>query len=85
VLGGAKVDDSQKFAENVLINGCADRDLVTGVLQMFACSICVDIGKVNMDFIESQGYTDQIEKGKEVLKEFNVKVGLPYMYSEREW
>jgi len=78
VLGGAKVDDSLKVAENVLINGGADRVLVTGVVAnvMLAAS-GVDIGKVNMDFIESQGYTDQIEKARKVLKEFNGKVGLP--------
>jgi phosphoglycerate kinase len=78
VLGGAKVDDSLKVAENVLINGGADKVLVTGVVAnvMLAAS-GVDIGKVNLDFIESQGYTDQIERGKHVLERFNGKIGLP--------
>uniref|UniRef100_UPI004046EB5C phosphoglycerate kinase n=1 Tax=Methanolobus sp. WCC4 TaxID=3125784 RepID=UPI004046EB5C len=78
VLGGAKVDDSLKVAENVLINGGADRVLVTGVVAnvMLAAS-GVDIGKANLDFIESQGYTDQIERGKQVLEKFNGKIGLP--------
>nr|WP_321497474.1 phosphoglycerate kinase [uncultured Methanolobus sp.] len=78
VLGGAKVDDSLKVAENVLINGGADRVLVTGVVAnvMLAAS-GVDIGSANLDFIESQGYTDQIERGKQVLEKFNGKIGLP--------
>lgn len=78
VLGGAKVDDSLKVAENVLINGGADKVLVTGVVAnvMLAAS-GVDIGKTNLDFIESQGYTDQIERGKQVLEKFNGKIGLP--------
>lgn len=78
VLGGAKVDDSLKVAENVLINGGADKVLVTGVVAnvMLAAS-GVDIGKANLDFIKSQGYTDQIERGKHVLEKFNGKIGLP--------
>ncbi len=78
VLGGAKVDDSLKVAENVLVNGGADRVLVTGVVAnvMLAAS-GVDIGSVNFDFIESQGYTDQIERAKKVLDKFNGNIGLP--------
>lgn len=78
VLGGAKVDDSLKVAEHVLINGGADKVLVTGVVAnvMLAAS-GVDIGKINMDFIDQQGYTDQIERGKHVLEKFNGKIGLP--------
>ncbi|WP_367343608.1 phosphoglycerate kinase [Methanomethylovorans sp.] len=78
VLGGAKVDDSLKVAENVLSNGGADKVLVTGVVAnvMLAAS-GVDIGKTNMDFIESQGYTEQLEKSREVLEKFNGKVSLP--------
>jgi phosphoglycerate kinase len=78
VLGGAKVDDSLKVAENVLINGGADKVLVTGVVgNVMLAASGVDIGKANMDFIESQGYTDQIERGKQVLERFNGKIGLP--------
>ncbi|MDG6244845.1 MAG: phosphoglycerate kinase [Methanolobus sp.] len=78
VLGGAKVDDSLKVAENVLINGGADRVLVTGVVAnvMLAAS-GVDIGQTNMDFIESQGYMEQIERAKQVLDKFNGKIGIP--------
>ncbi|WP_440953747.1 phosphoglycerate kinase [Methanococcoides sp. FTZ1] len=78
VLGGAKVDDSIKVAENVLSSGGADRVLVTGVVAnvMLAAS-GVDIGEPNMKFIESQGYLDQIERAKDVLTRFDGKIGLP--------
>ncbi|MDK2893146.1 MAG: phosphoglycerate kinase [Methanohalophilus sp.] len=78
VLGGAKVDDSMKVAENVLSNGGADRVLVTGVVAnvMLAAS-GVDIGKRNMDFIRSQGHADQIEVAKGLLDRFNGKIGMP--------
>ncbi|MEZ5336387.1 MAG: phosphoglycerate kinase [Methanolobus sp.] len=67
-----------KVAENVLINGGADKVLVTGVVgNVMLAASGVDIGKVNMDFIESQGDTDQIERGKQVLEKFNGKIGLP--------
>ncbi|WP_319509081.1 phosphoglycerate kinase [uncultured Methanolobus sp.] len=78
VLGGAKVDDSLKVAKNVLINGGADRVLVTGVVaNVMLAAAGVDIGKVNLDFIESQGYTDQIARAKQVLDKFDGKIGYP--------
>lgn len=78
VLGGAKVDDSIRVAENVLSGGGADRVLVTGVVAnvMLAAS-GIDIGEPNMKFIESQGYLDQIDRAKEVLERFDGKIGLP--------
>ncbi len=78
VLGGAKVDDSLNVTENVLINGSVDRVLLTGVVAnvMLAAS-GVNIGKVNMDFIESQGYLEQIERGRKLLEKFDGKIGLP--------
>lgn len=78
VLGGAKVDDSLKVAENVLSNGAADRVLVTGVVaNVMLAAAGVDIGQVNLDFIESQGYTDQIARAKQVLDKFNGKIAYP--------
>jgi len=78
VLGGAKVDDSLNVTENVLSNGSVDRVLLTGVVAnvMLAAS-GVNIGKVNMDFIESQGYLEQIERGRKLLEKFDGKIGLP--------
>lgn len=78
VLGGAKVDDSLKVAENVLSNGNADRVLLTGIVgNVMLAASGIDIGNVNMDFIESQGYTGLIEKGKELIDKFDGKIGLP--------
>jgi len=78
VLGGAKVDDSLKVAENVLTNGSADRVLLTGVVaNVMLAANGVDIGKTSMDFIESQGYLDQIERGKQIIDKFDGKIGLP--------
>ena len=78
VLGGAKVDDSLRVAENVLTNGGADRVLLTGVVANAALAASgVNIGKVNLEFIKSQGYESQIEKAKVLLSKFKDKVGLP--------
>lgn len=78
VLGGAKVDDSLRVAENVLKSGGADRVLLTGVVANAALAASgVNIGKVNMDFIKSQGYEDQIDKARELLAKFEDRVGLP--------
>ena len=78
VLGGAKVDDSLRVAENVLTNGGADRVLLTGVVANAALAASgVNIGKVNLEFIKSQGYESQIEKAKGLLTKFRDKVGLP--------
>ena len=78
VLGGAKVDDSLTVAENVLSNGGADRVLVTGVVaNVMLDASGFDIGKANKDFIESQGYLEQIDRAKKILDDFDGKVGLP--------
>ena len=78
VLGGAKVDDSIRVAENVLTNEGADRVLLTGVVANAALAASgVNIGKVNLEFIKSQGYESQIEKAKGLLSKFRDKVGLP--------
>lgn len=78
VLGGAKVDDSLRVAENVLKNGGADRVLFTGVVANVALAASgINIGKVNLDFIKSQGYEDQIEKARGMLAKFENNIGLP--------
>ena len=78
VLGGTKVDDSIKVTKNVLENGSADRVLVTGVVaNVFLSASGTDIGTVNLNFIEKQGYLNQIEIAKELLNNFSDKIGLP--------
>ncbi|KCZ71454.1 3-phosphoglycerate kinase [Candidatus Methanoperedens nitroreducens] len=78
VLGGAKVDDSIKVTKNVLERGAADRVLVTGVVaNIFLAASGVRIGSSNMNFIEKQGYTNQIDIARELLGRFKDKIGLP--------
>ena len=78
VLGGAKVDDSLRVAENVLANGGADRVLFTGVVANVALAASgINIGKANLDFIKAQGYEDQIERARKLLDRFDGKIGLP--------
>ncbi|MDD5616618.1 MAG: phosphoglycerate kinase [Candidatus Methanoperedens sp.] len=78
VLGGAKVDDSIKVTKNILERGCADRVLVTGVVaNVFLAASGANIGKVNLNFIEKQGYLDQIDIARDLLKRFKKNIGLP--------
>jgi len=78
VLGGAKVDDSLKVTEYVLSNGTADSVLLTGVVaNILLAAKGIDIGKPNMEFIQSQGYGDQIEFGRKLLEKYNDRIGLP--------
>jgi phosphoglycerate kinase len=52
--------------------------LFTGVVANVALAASgVNIGKVNLDFIKSQGYEDQIEKAREMLMKFEANIGLP--------
>ncbi len=78
VLGGAKADDSLKVIEYVLSNGKADSVLLTGVVaNILLAAKGVDIGKPNIEFIQSQGYGDQIELGSKLLEKYNERIGLP--------
>jgi len=78
VLGGTKVDDSIKVTKNVLERGCADRVLVTGVVaNVFLAASGVNIGDVNISFIDKQGYLPQIDIAKSLLKRFPENIGLP--------
>jgi phosphoglycerate kinase len=78
VLGGAKVDDSIKVTKNVLERGCADRVLVTGVVaNVFLAASGVNIGKANLNFIEKQGYLEQIDIAQKLLMRFKKNIGLP--------
>jgi phosphoglycerate kinase len=78
VLGGTKVDDSLKVVKHVLSNNMADKVLLTGVVaNVFLAAKSGNIGKLNMDFIKSQGYADQILQAQKLIKEFDNRIGLP--------
>lgn len=78
VLGGAKADDSMKVIEHVLGNKKADRVLVTGVVaNIFLAANGINIGKPNLELIQAQGYTDQIQKARKLIEQFRDKIALP--------
>ena len=78
VLGGTKVDDSLKVVRHVLTNNMADKVLLTGVVaNVFLAAKNVDIGKLNMDYIKSQGYADQIAQAQQLINKFDNRIGLP--------
>ena len=78
VLGGAKVDDSLKVTKHVITSKKADKVLLTGVVaNVFLAATGVDIGKPNIDFIQSLGYTDQIHRARQLIEQFNNKIKLP--------
>ncbi|WP_295721734.1 phosphoglycerate kinase [uncultured Methanobrevibacter sp.] len=77
-LGGMKADDSIMVCENVCRNGTADYVLTSGlVANIFLVAAGYNIGVPNMDLIKSQGYLDQIEKCKGLLKEFSDQIIIP--------
>jgi phosphoglycerate kinase (EC 2.7.2.3) len=76
-LGGAKVDDSIKVAQNVLRRG-ADSVLALGLVSVvFLMAAGVNVGETNRRFVESQGYMDQVEIAQKILNEHPGKVILP--------
>ena len=78
ILGGVKVDDSIMVLENVLRNGSADYVLTTGlVANIFLWAAGINIGKYNEDFIKNRGYFNFVEKGKQLLEEFDGKIKMP--------
>jgi len=78
VLGGVKVDDSIMVLENVLRNGSADYVLTTGlVANIFMWAAGIDLGKYNEDFIINKDYLSFVEKGKQLLEEFDGQIKIP--------
>ncbi len=80
ILGGLKVDDSIKVAENLLANGICDTILTTGVVgSMFQWADGYDLGTININFIRQEiKETDQlIERCKKMLKDHRDKIQYP--------
>jgi phosphoglycerate kinase len=78
VLGGAKVDDSLRVANNVLSKGSADLVLFTGIVgNVVLAAVGFNIGKSNMDLIEKLGYASYISPVRTMLKEFGDKIRYP--------
>ena len=68
VLGGAKVEDSIDVAWNVLERGLADTVLTAGLVgNVFLLADGVDVGRASREFVDEQGYTDQIDRARDLL------------------
>ncbi|HWQ19832.1 MAG TPA: phosphoglycerate kinase, partial [Methanotrichaceae archaeon] len=78
VLGGTKVDDSIKVAQNVLSRGGADKVLTTGaVATVFLMAAGINVGDANRKFIADQEYLDQVDIAKKMLADYPGKVAMP--------
>lgn len=78
ILGGMKADDSIEVMENVLKNEIADYILTTGlVANIILLAADIDIGKVNISFIEEKKYCDMVKKSKRLLKQYKNRIIFP--------
>jgi len=77
-LGGTKVDDSIKVTKNVLSRDGADAILVSGVVgTVFLMASGVDVGQTNVNFVEGQGYADQVDLARRLLADYPTKIVMP--------
>lgn len=78
VLGGAKISDAFLMMKTVLGRGTADKVITGGlVANIFLLAKGEKIGDGSYSFIEKSGYTEFIEKAKELLEQFGNKIVLP--------
>ena len=78
VLGGAKISDAFLMMKTVLGRGTADKVITGGlVANIFLLAKGEKIGDGSYSFIEKSGYTQFIEKAKELLEQFGDKIILP--------
>ncbi|NYT00386.1 MAG: phosphoglycerate kinase [Methanocellales archaeon] len=78
VLGGTKAHDTLDVIENILVRESADKIFLTGVTaNIFLAASGVDIGAPSLQYIEKEGYSDEIPKAKSLLQKFGNKIELP--------
>ncbi|WP_297093443.1 phosphoglycerate kinase [Thermococcus sp.] len=78
VLGGAKVDDSLRVAENVLRNGRAELILTGGLVgHVFTLAKGFHLGDANLEFMERRGLLELVDWAEEILNEFYPHVRTP--------
>lgn len=71
VLGGAKVDDSLRVAENVLKKGRADLILTGGLVgHVFTLAKGFHLGDANLEFMARKGLLDLVDWAEEILDYF---------------
>lgn len=78
VLGGSKVDDSLRVAENVLKKGKVDLILTGGLVgQVFTLAKGFNLGDANIEFMERKGLLDLVDWAEKILDEFYPYVRTP--------
>lgn len=78
VLGGAKVGDSLRVAENVLRSGRADFVLTGGLVgQLFTLAKGFHIGDANLEFMERKGLLKLVDRAERILDGFYPRVKTP--------
>ncbi|HDZ35744.1 MAG TPA: phosphoglycerate kinase, partial [Thermococcus sp.] len=78
VLGGAKVDDSLRVAENVLKSGRADLILTGGLVgQVFTLAKGFHLGDSNLEFMAKKGLLEMVNQAEDILNEFYPYVRTP--------
>jgi phosphoglycerate kinase len=78
VLGGAKVDDSLRVAENVLRKGKADLILTGGLVgHVFTLAKGFDLGDANIGFLHKKGLIELVSWAERILDEFYPYVRTP--------
>ncbi|ASJ07448.1 phosphoglycerate kinase [Thermococcus pacificus] len=78
VLGGAKVDDSLRVAENVLRNGRADLILTGGLVgQVFTLAKGFNLGDANIEFMEKKDLLELVDWAEKILDDFYPYVRTP--------
>ena len=78
VLGGAKVDDSLRVAENILKKGRADIILTGGLVgHVFTLAKGFYLGDANIEFMEKKGLLDLVDRAERILDEFYPHVKTP--------
>jgi len=81
IMGGAKADDSAAISEYVLGHGTADYVLTGGVIgNLFLHARGVNIGEVNVKFLEKRGFLQHVPKIQELFKRFDGKILVPEDY-----
>ncbi|WP_297065377.1 phosphoglycerate kinase [Thermococcus sp.] len=78
VLGGAKVDDSLRVAENVLRKEKADMILTGGLVgHVFTLAKGFNLGDANLEFMEKKGLLELVDWAERILDEFYPYVRTP--------
>jgi len=78
VLGGAKVKDSLRVAENVLRSGKADTILTGGLVgHVFTLAKGFHLGDATLEFMEKKGLLELVDWAERILDEFYPHIRTP--------